>query len=56
MRVEINIPTEDKKFSAKIDALAKSEKRKRKNWIENLVITTVNNATVKPKQLGSNNA
>ncbi len=55
MRVEINIP-DDKKFLDKLQKLADAENRSRKNWLETVIVTTVNNATVKPKQGGSNNA
>ena len=46
MRVEINLP-DDKKFLDKLQALADAENRSRKNWLETLVITVVNNADVK---------
>lgn len=55
MRVEINIP-DDKKFLDKLQKLADAENRSRKNWLETVIVNTVNNATVKPKQNGSNNA
>lgn len=55
MRVEINLP-DDKVFAEKLKQVLKAARRKRKPWIEVLVIDTVNNATVKPKQGGSNNA
>lgn len=55
MRVEINIP-DDKKFLDKLQKLADAENRSRKNWLETVIVNTVNNATVKPKQGGSNNA
>lgn len=42
MRVEINLP-DDKKFLDKLQKLADAENRSRKNWLENLVITAVNN-------------
>lgn len=48
MRVEINIP-DDKKFNDKLQALVKADKRSRKNWIENLVITTVNQLPTEPQ-------
>lgn len=54
MRVEINLP-DDKKFLEKLQKLADAENRSRKNWLETLVVNTVNNATVKPKQGGRNN-
>lgn len=47
MRVEINIP-DDKKFLDKLQMLADTENRSRKNWLETLVVTTVNNSDVKP--------
>jgi hypothetical protein len=46
MRIEIHLP-DDKKFLDKLQALADADIRTRKNWLETLVITTVNNATVK---------
>jgi hypothetical protein len=55
MRVEINIP-DDKKFLDKLQKLADAENRSRKNWLETVIVNTVNNVTVKPKQGGSNNA
>lgn len=55
MRVEINIP-DDKKFLEKLQKLADAENRSRKNWLETVIVNTVNNATVKTKQGGSNNA
>ena len=55
MRVEINIP-DDKKFLEKLQKLADAENRSRKNWLETVIVNTVNNAAVKPKQGGSNNA
>jgi hypothetical protein len=55
MRVEINIP-DDKKFLDKLQKLADAENRSRKNWLETVIVSTVNNATVKPKHGGSNNA
>ena len=43
MRVEINLP-DDKKFLDKLQKLADAENRSRKNWLETLVINTVNTA------------
>lgn len=55
MRVEIKLP-DDKKFKDKLQALADGDNRSRKNWMETVIISTVNNATVKTKHSGSNNA
>ena len=52
MRVEINIP-DNKKFLEKLQALAKAERRSRKNWIETLVINAVNNKIHAPGNKGS---
>lgn len=41
MRVEINLP-DDEDFKTKIQALAKSNNRTRKNWIETVIIALVN--------------
>ena len=49
MRVEITLP-DDKKFLEKLQALADAENRSRKNWLETVIVTTVNNATIKPKE------
>ena len=46
MRVEINLP-DDKKFLDKLQDLADDENRNRKNWLETVVINTVNNTPVK---------
>lgn len=46
MRVEIKLP-DDKKFLEKLQALADAENRSRKNWIETVIIATVNHATKK---------
>jgi len=46
MRIEINLPN-DKKFLKKLQDLADAENRSRKNWLETLIIITVNNADTK---------
>ncbi len=46
MRVEIKLP-DDKKFLDKLQALAASENRSRKNWMETLIVNAVNAATSK---------
>ena len=48
MRIEIHLPN-DKKFLDKLQALADAENRSRKNWLETLVVTTVNGNKVKEK-------
>ena len=59
MRVEINIP-DDKKFLDKLQKLADAENRSRKNWLETIIVSKVNNTIIKSmkdeKQNGSNDA
>ena len=55
MRIEIHLP-DDKKFVEKLQALAESDKRSRKNWLETQIIAIVEKSTVRKKQGGSNNA
>lgn len=49
MRVEINLP-DDKKFLDKLQKLANAENRSRKNWLETVIITTVNNSIIESKK------
>lgn len=43
MRIEINLP-DDKKFLDKLQKLADTENRSRKNWLETKIISLVKNA------------
>lgn len=52
MRVEINLP-DDKKFKDKLQALSNAENRSRKNWIETVIIQTVNSGVIKPNNKGN---
>lgn len=52
MRIEINLPN-DKKFLERLQALADAENRSRKNWLETVIITAVNNAIAIPTQNNS---